>query len=278
MARDLRLRVNDTPAFEESAGASKVGLVYHSLRERIEQGDYSAGMRLPGEPALASEFEVPRHVVQSALGRLVQQDLVERRKGSGTYVLNRKILRPMRMFLEDVRSHGLEMARSTDMKLIDLRYEVPAAHIAEGLRLAPKERVQSTTRLRSLSGRTFSHVTTRIPERFARMMPEDAMQTEPVEDLYDCAGIAASWSTQSISATLSGPVIAGHLGMEVGSPLLTLTRATFNAAGKGILYLEGYYRPDMFNFQMDLVRRSNAGERRWDFHRKKEDPVSDEVA
>jgi GntR family transcriptional regulator len=275
MAREARGRIKDGPVLDDPMAASKVGLVYHSLRERIEQGDYVVGMRLPGEPALAGEFDVSRHVVQSALGRLAEQDLVERRKGSGTYVRERKVLRPMTMSLEDVRSHGLEMARSTQMRLIDLHYEVPAPHIAAALRLGPRERIQSTTRLRASSGLTFSHVITRIPEQFAKLMPEDAMQTQPVEDLYDRAGIVASWSTQFISATLAGPMIAGHLGVEVGSALLTLTRATFDADGRGIQHLEGYYRPDLFHFQMDLVRRSEMGERRWDFLRNKDEAITE---
>jgi GntR family transcriptional regulator len=261
MAREARGRIKDGPVLDDPMAASKVGLVYHSLRERIEQGDYVVGMRLPGEPALAGEFDVSRHVVQSALGRLAEQDLVERRKGSGTYVRERKVLRPMTMSLEDVRSHGLEMARSTQMRLIDLHYEVPAPHIAAALRLGPRERIQSTTRLRASSGLTFS-----LRAR---------LQTQPVEDLYDRAGIVASWSTQFISATLAGPMIAGHLGVEVGSALLTLTRATFDADGRGIQHLEGYYRPDLFHFQMDLVRRSEMGERRWDFLRNKDEAITE---
>ena len=246
---------------------SKVGLVYHSLRERIEQGDYQAGSRLPGEPTLSAEFEVSRHIVQSALDRLVQQDLVERRKGSGTYVRGRKILRPMHLSLEEVWSHGIEMARNAEMRLVGLQYEIPAPHISSALRLARKERVQTTTRVRAWDGAPFSYVITRIPERFAKLMPEESMQTRPVLDLFEEAGIVASWSTQAISATLAGPVIAGYLEIAVGAALLTLTRSTFDAEGGGIQHLEGYYRPDLFNFQMDLVRRGDADVRAWDMSR-----------
>ena len=268
-------KIESVPAGGPGA-PSKAGLVYHSLRERIEQGDYIVGARLPAEPALAAEFEVSRHIVQDALNRLVRQNMVERRKGSGTYVTNRLPLRPMTLSLEDVWSHGLEMSRSTEMRLVGLQYEIPAPHIASALRLSRKERVQTTTRVRACDGVPFSYVITRVPERLARLMSEESMQTRPILDLFDEAGIVANWSTQSIGATLAGPVIAGYLGVEIGAALLTLTRATFDADGEGIQHLEGYYRPDMFNFQMDLVRRADSAEPVWDLSRKAAEPKSAE--
>lgn len=71
------------PGAEDLVSPSKIGLVYHSLRERIEHGDYTVGARLPSEPALANEFDVSRHIVQGALGKLVDEDLLERRKARG---------------------------------------------------------------------------------------------------------------------------------------------------------------------------------------------------
>lgn len=232
----------------------KVSLVYHSLRERIEQGKFSSGSKLQSETALAAEFEVSRHIVREALERLVRNNLVERRKGSGTYVQNTTPHRPVKLSFDEVSSQELEMSHNTELKLIDLRCEIPVPHIAEMLKLGPKERVQSITRLRLHSGQVYSHIVSHIPERIAKLISEKSLQTEPMLELLDRTGIVSDWSTQFISATDAGPVIAERLGVEIGAALLTLSRATFDTEGRGVRYMEVHYRPDLFCFQMDLVR------------------------
>ncbi|MCG8360576.1 MAG: winged helix-turn-helix domain-containing protein, partial [Kiloniellales bacterium] len=64
----------------------KTQKVYLLLRDKIVSGDLPAGLRLPGEPTLAQDFEVSRVIVRRALARLAEEGLVERRKGSGTFV------------------------------------------------------------------------------------------------------------------------------------------------------------------------------------------------
>ena len=64
--------------------------LYHQLAEllsgRIESGELGAGARLPSEPALSREHGIGRPTVRQATELLVQRGLIERRRGSGTYV------------------------------------------------------------------------------------------------------------------------------------------------------------------------------------------------
>ena len=56
------------------------------LRADIAAGRYTAGARLPSEPQLVRQFGVSRPTVGRALLDLLQEGLIERRAGSGTYV------------------------------------------------------------------------------------------------------------------------------------------------------------------------------------------------
>lgn len=62
----------------------KIGL---KLRERILDGHYRVGERLPAERDIAEELDISRTVVREALIMLELEGLVEVRKGSGIYVL-----------------------------------------------------------------------------------------------------------------------------------------------------------------------------------------------
>jgi GntR family transcriptional regulator len=56
------------------------------LGRGIQSGDLQVGARLPSEPELARQHGIGRPTVRQATELLVQRGLVERRRGSGTYV------------------------------------------------------------------------------------------------------------------------------------------------------------------------------------------------
>jgi DNA-binding GntR family transcriptional regulator len=60
------------------------------LRRRIAGGEWGPGHRIAPELALAGEYEVSRVTIRQALAELVKDDLLERRRGSGTYVRERQ--------------------------------------------------------------------------------------------------------------------------------------------------------------------------------------------
>lgn len=64
--------------------------LYHQLAEllsgRIASGELSEGARLPSEPELSREHGIGRPTVRQATELLVQRGLIERKRGSGTYV------------------------------------------------------------------------------------------------------------------------------------------------------------------------------------------------
>jgi DNA-binding GntR family transcriptional regulator len=56
------------------------------LRSQISAGEYPAGSRVPSEHELAERFDVGRPTVRQATELLVREQVLERRRGSGTYV------------------------------------------------------------------------------------------------------------------------------------------------------------------------------------------------
>jgi len=57
-----------------------------ALREAIQRGQFASGTRLPSERQLAQRLRISRTTVVAAYDVLREEDLVERRQGSGTHV------------------------------------------------------------------------------------------------------------------------------------------------------------------------------------------------
>jgi len=68
--------------------------LYHQLADilvaKINAGEYRPGSRIPSELKLAAAYGIGRPTVRQALDVLVRKGLLARRRGAGTFVLDRK--------------------------------------------------------------------------------------------------------------------------------------------------------------------------------------------
>jgi GntR family transcriptional regulator len=68
--------------------------LYHQLGriilEKIRTGEYGPGEKIPSEHELANEFGVGRPTVRQATDSLVRRRVLERKRGSGTYVCRKE--------------------------------------------------------------------------------------------------------------------------------------------------------------------------------------------
>jgi GntR family transcriptional regulator, arabinose operon transcriptional repressor len=68
-------------------GAPKYRQILDTLKDAIASGEYTSGQRLPSESELVKVFSASRVTVNRALRELQLMGLIERRAGSGSYVL-----------------------------------------------------------------------------------------------------------------------------------------------------------------------------------------------
>src|SRR5476651_464342 len=59
----------------------------HDLREKIQQGHFAIGSRLPPERNIAETYGVSRTIIREALLMLELEGIVDIRQGSGVYVI-----------------------------------------------------------------------------------------------------------------------------------------------------------------------------------------------
>lgn len=233
------------------------------LRERIASGEIPPGARLASEPALALQHGVSRVTVRRALDSLAAEGLIDRRVGAGTFVREAEAPKPIVADFANMLTHLVEMGRRTGVRLISFAYGTPPEAIAQALGLTAGERTQRSVRVRLIDGQPFSYLTTHVPERIGLTYSESDLASVPLLTLLERSGAAVERASQAISATLATPDVAEALGLDIGSPLLSLTRVVFGPDGRGVEHLHALYRPDRYSFQMELHRAGADGDRRW---------------
>jgi GntR family transcriptional regulator len=243
--------------------SSKTLRLYLLLKERIASGALAAGERLPGEPALASAHGLSRVTVRRALDGLARDGLIRRRPGAGTWVRAAERVQPLTGDLSNMLAHLAAMGRDTEAAVLSFGYAVPPPHVAAALGLPSGEAAQLAVRVRSVEGEPFSHLTTWVPERIGRSFTRDDLAGTPMLTLLERSGVVAAGAEQWITATLAAPEAAAALGVEIGAPLLSLTRVVRDDAGRGVEHLAALYRPDRHRFHMQLTRAGEGADRWW---------------
>ncbi|ADG73956.1 GntR domain protein [Cellulomonas flavigena DSM 20109] len=112
--------------------ARRTGLIdsaVESLRSRISSGQWPVGTRIPPEPALVELLGVGRNTVREAVQSLVHAGLLERRQGSGTYVLSTSELAV-------TMGRQIADARQRDVVSVRRALEMEAARLAARARTA----------------------------------------------------------------------------------------------------------------------------------------------
>ena len=247
----------------DTIDTSKTHRLYLLLKERITSGALPPGEKLPSEPSLAAAHGLSRVTIRRALDGLSREGLISRQPGSGTFVTQPDSPPPVVADLSNLLAHLVAMGRATRVKLLSFAYVAPPTAVAAALHLENNEKTQHSLRVRYMDEAPFSLLSTYVPERIGVTYSKSDLVATPLLELLERSGVAAAKANQTISATLASPDAAAALDVEIGSPLLSLTRVVLGADGRGIEYLSALYRPDRHAFRMEMVRTGRGATRRW---------------
>jgi len=236
--------------------------VKEALRGRIEDGFWSPGTRIPGEPQLCRLFDVSRTVVRQALKDMEYEGLVVREKGKGTFVAepkisSRSLVHSLTGFYEDMDARGL-----TPVNQVLEQGIVPAsAKIASNLRLEDLAPVIKLTRLRFIQDEPIVLVTSYLPYELCReLVKADLAQQSLYAFIERHCGLVVARGRRRIDAVVAGDYESGHLKIEKGSPLMRVESVSYAQDGTPLEYFLGLFRSDRARFDVEIVRLKEGGD------------------
>jgi GntR family transcriptional regulator len=219
--------------------------LYVQVERRIEdlllQGRYKAGDRIPPEAELVEALGVSRVTVRAGLARLVERGLLERRRGSGTFLVRPPGGARLQSGLERLETYTVHAERlglklgSEDLSIEAVgaaQDEAAALEIPEGSPLVKVSRVLL------VEGKRAAWMVDVVPEDIVgfeevreRFCP-DAM----VLDLLVSRGVPVGFSQMLIEAAMIGPedYIGGKLGLRALSAALVLTQTMYLTDGRPV--------------------------------------------
>ena len=237
---------------------TKYHQIYLVLREQLQEGRFTEG--LPAEMLLAEQFGVGRVTVRRALEQLVQEGLISRVAGRGTFptappthapaAATKGQIRPTRLagLMENIVSASL----SNSVKVLDWRVVEASGQVAEQLQLPVGSKVRKAVRRRSSREGPLSYITIWVPESLARGITRQDLASKPILQLLEEAGVELGRARQTISARQADAVVARELDVAIGTALLQVRRLVYDSQDRPVQWLEGLYRPDRYEYQMEV--------------------------
>ena len=257
----------------QSLPLPKYHQIYLVLCEQLQEGKFDAG--LPGELALMQQFAVARVTVRRALSQMAEEGLIKREPGRGTRPLRSdgadklgKSSHASHLGGQQARLTGLlenlvTMGLRTSVKVLSVQHLKAPKDVGEKLQLANGAMVQKAERVRSTREGPVSLITTWVPESIAHGFGRRELSQKPILVLLEEAGVIVGRAEQTISARLADVEMARHLDVPVGSALLAVRRLIYDDQEKPVQWLLGLYRPDRYEYQMQLSRVGSIDAQSW---------------
>lgn len=226
--------------------------LYAILREKIVQGEWQPGDMIATEPELMERYGVSRTTVRQTLDLLVNDGLISRHQGRGTFVahptLEQALLRII-SFTEDMRRRGIEPG--TEVLSSSL---IPAPQgIAEKLAIEPGDELARLKRLRLADGEPMSIEESHLVHRYSPGVLRGDYASNPLrEALERDYGIRLVRAKQVIRAIQASSELAHHLSIEPKSALLYMERVSYSQQNIPIEFLRIYYRGDRYALYNEL--------------------------
>ena len=229
---------------------------YLQLRDQlagaIGEGRWPVGRALPSERDLAVALGLSRMTVRRAFGELEDDELVEPRHGSGTYVRPRRLEQTIDRvvgFTDEARHLGF----SPGARLLEFGPVEADADVGTALRCLPGTLVLRIARLRTADGAPLALQHAYLRPSLAAL---DAAELERDGSLYRTLerrfGIVPQRARQTISARLPQRRERSLLAIGVHEPVLALERTTFDPDDLPFEFVRSAYRGDRYRVALAL--------------------------
>jgi len=217
------------------------------LRKAIEDSVLLPDQLLPAERDLASEFTVSRITVRKALEGLVNEGLLTRRQGAGTFVSTRveKNFSLLTSFSEDMASRGYRAkSKWLDRKLSDV---TPEEVMNYGL--SPGMKVYRFNRLRYADEAPMALEYAIVP---AICLPSAEVVESSLYEALGKTGNRPARALQRLRAILLDAKQAKLLEAKENDAGLLVERRGFLKDGRIVEIARSFYRGDTYDFVAEL--------------------------
>ena len=220
----------------------------------LQSGEWKPGEAIPSELELAARFRVSQGTVRKAIDELAAENLLVRRQGKGTFVATHSEEKIQYRFLR-LQPEGDGDPVPMQRQFLDCRRIPAPADVAQVLALKPGEMTVEIRRTLSQQGRAIVLDDIWLPAQLFNGLTAQRMADYkgPLYGLFESEfGVRMIRAEEKIKAMAADLEVAAVLGVEVGSPLLSVERLSLTYGDKPVELRRGFYNTSTHHYRNEL--------------------------
>lgn len=223
------------------------------LLETIENGELKPGELVPTEKALCELHGVSKITVNKAIMELVNEGVLYREKGKGTFVAKPKEkhqLNQLKGFTEEMKEKGL----NTDVKILSFHTREATKQIKLALNMKDTDnKIIEITRLRISNNSPVAIETAWIPYNLFPDMTREMIEGQSLYSIFrEKYGYYPKRAKQTVEPIMLNDYESMLLGRPSSSLALMFQRNTYIEDGTPIEYTKAIYRSDKYKYEVIL--------------------------
>lgn len=202
--------------------------LYKQLKDRIKEaimdGSLKPNQKIPSELELSQTYQISRITVRNAISELVDEELLEKKQGKGTFVCTPKI---------DVRSPNFTVMCQNNSKIpgshtIKIVKQPASDRDVRELRLNPGDSVIYLQRVLLADGEPVMVEHNYFPERFSKLLEADLSDTSLYAFLHTNYGVHFGSAYKSIQIAKPTELEADLLGISLSTPMMVIREIVYD--------------------------------------------------
>lgn len=226
--------------------------VGHSLRNRIQQGEWQPTEQLPVIGDLAKEYGVAPVTIRLALQQLSAEKLIESSRGRGTFVCANVQSAAQSPGLRVAINDRLELPDNCSIQVLNRTFSttLPAHFVPTGAGQYPEYAI--IDKVHSIDGQPFSYVKVMVARQIYEKFPPGGDQKAKILKLIlDQGRLKLRRSHLQIVLSYADDAMAKLLQCSPLSALVRIRTSRVDTKGKVVLCHDSYYRGDKFIYEVE---------------------------
>jgi GntR family transcriptional regulator len=225
------------------------------IKSKILMGEFVLGDKIPTENELCKIYQVSSITARQAILNLVNEGLLMRRQGKGTFVTRltkKKNIKTLCLSgnLNNILPDGL---KAQNVKVLDIVKMKAPKRVAKLLDIGEGKEVLQIRRTRNDNRIPVSYIKNYLPlEIGERIKKEDLYRYPMLDVLRNQLKIPLTGGVQYVEAIVADYDIASALLVNICSPILYLETIIFERYKKPVDFAQTFYRPDQFQYTVKL--------------------------
>ncbi len=235
--------------------ASPIPLYYQlqqAIKREIDEGRWKPGDVITSERELMRVTDVSRATVRQAIAALINEGLLVREHGRGTFVARphfEQKLHAVYSFSEQIRASGLKL----DDRILQRVVLAAPPDLAELLGVVNGEPLIHLQRLRLIDGVPLMVNSSYLPYRLCPDLLKDDVGNSLYRALIDRYDLPPLRSRDLLEPVVADKVMAYHLQVHEGAALMYVERLAFTRNDLPLQVGRTHIRGDMCRFRVDLA-------------------------